>query len=84
MPDDADPLPRGPVLSGLDSPIRTACLTVFLLTTLSLLWPVYPAVSGIRPYVLGLPFSFAWIVGWLVVMFGALVVLYRHDSVSDD
>lgn len=84
MPDADDDLPRGLVVSGLGTPVRTAFLTVFLLTTLALLWPVYPAVSGIRPYVLGLPFSFAWVVGWLVVMFGALVVLYRHDHTSDD
>ncbi|MFP4228800.1 MAG: hypothetical protein ACLFTE_08235 [Salinivenus sp.] len=82
---DLDDIPTGPVVPGLSQDrTRQGVLAVFVATTLALIWPVYPAVSGIRPYVLGLPFSFAWVVGWLVVMFGALVVLYRHDTGSDD
>jgi hypothetical protein len=47
---------------------------------LALVWPVYPSVASIRPYVLGLPFSLAWVVGWLGVVFVALVLLYRADE----
>lgn len=47
---------------------------------LALVWPVYPLVPAIEPYVLGLPFSFAWVVGWLGVVFGALLLLYWEDE----
>lgn len=57
-----------------------AFLSVILVAGLALLWPVYPSVPSIEPYVLGLPFSFAWVVGWLVVVFGALVLLYRAEE----
>lgn len=82
-----DDIPRGPVVPGLQDDstrqARTAFAVAWAAATLALIWPVYPAVSGVRPYVLGLPFSFAWVVGWLGVMFGALVALYRHDRASD-
>ncbi|MFO8098249.1 MAG: hypothetical protein R6T83_01345 [Salinibacter sp.] len=82
---DSDDIPRGIIVPGLARDrVRQAVLAVVIVTAAALIWPVYPAVSGIRPYVFGLPFSFAWVVGWLVVMFGALVVLYRHDHTSDD
>jgi hypothetical protein len=40
----------------------------------ALIWPVYPALGNkIEPSVLGLPFSLAWIVAWVVASFLALV-----------
>jgi len=53
---------------------------VTVISGLALIWPVYPLAGSIRPYVLGLPLSFAWVVGWLVVMFVALVLFYRTDA----
>lgn len=50
-----------------------------LIAGIALVWPVYPLARSIRPYVLGLPFSFAWVVGWLVLVFVALVLFYRTD-----
>jgi hypothetical protein len=47
---------------------------------LAIVWPVYPLAGSIQPYVLGLPFSFAWVVGWLIVVFVALVLLYCTDE----
>jgi len=82
--DASDDVPRGLVLPGLRDDTRQLSLLSFLAVTvvsgLALIWPVYPFAGGIRPYVLGLPFSFAWVVGWLVVMFVALVLLYRTDE----
>lgn len=75
------------MLPGLRDDARRTPLLAFLVVTLvaglALVWPVYPLVGGTRPYVLGLPLSFAWVVGWLIVMFVALVLLYRWDA-SDD
>ena len=87
MPNASDNCPRGLVLPGLQEDDRRAPLLAFLGVTvvsgLALIWPVYPLAGHIRPYVLGLPFSFAWVVGWLVIMFVSLVLLYRTEEVDD-
>lgn len=87
MADETDNFPSGPVVPGLQRADRRgprlAFLVVTVLSGLALVWPIYPLAGGIRPYVLGLPFSFAWVVGWLVVMFVALVLLYRIDEFND-
>lgn len=45
----------------------------FLLAAFCLVWPGYAWWgNGLEPYVLGLPWSFAWAVGWVVA---TLVVL---------
>ncbi len=84
MSDSSDDVPRGLVLPGLQDDTRRSSLRAFLLVTviagLALIWPVYPLAADVRPYVLGLPLSFAWLVGWLIVMFVALVLLYRTDG----
>jgi hypothetical protein len=82
--EETDNSPSGLVVPGLQRAdrrgSRLAFLGVTVLSGLALVWPIYPFAGGIRPYVLGLPFSFAWVVGWLVVMFVALVLLYRTDD----
>ncbi len=84
MPESTDDLPTELVFSSLqDAPARRRTLTFVLVVAvagLALIWPVYPSVAGIRPYVLGLPFSLAWVVGWLIVVFVALVLLYRAEE----
>lgn len=86
MSDSDDDFPQGLVVPGLQSDDRRGSLLVFLGVTvtsgLALIWPVYPFVSGIRPYLLGLPLSFAWVASWLVVMLVALVFLYHADTPS--
>lgn len=52
---------------------------IVLVTAAGITWPVYPRFSGIRPMILGLPLSFAWIIAWLVVVFAAFVWLYRVE-----
>ena len=43
-------------------------------------WPGYAWLGNrIEPYVLGLPFSLAWIIGWILLSFVALV-LYHTTS----
>jgi amino acid transporter len=84
VPDAPDDLPNGLVFPGLQDDTRRGPLLVFLVATvvsgLALVWPVYPIAGGTRPYLLGLPLSFAWVVGGLVVMFVALVLFYRADE----
>ena len=47
----------------------------------ALTWPVYPRLSNrIEPRLLGLPFSLAWIVGWIVASLVALVLYERFVS----
>lgn len=89
VPDSSDDLPHSLVFSSLqDAPTRRrrtfAFLAVVITAGLALVWPVYPSVAGIRPYVLGLPFSLAWVVGWLIVVFVALVLLYRAEEVDSN
>lgn len=51
---------------------RRATAAFFLLVLLALVWPVYPHFSGIRPLVLGMPFSLYYV---LVLLAGAFAVL---------
>ena len=40
-------------------------------------WPGYAWLgNSIEPYVLGLPFSLAWVVGWVLVTFVVLLVYH--------
>ena len=44
---------------------------------LALTWPGYDWFGNrIEPYVLGLPFSLAWVVGWVGLSFAALVAYH--------
>lgn len=78
------PLPRGLVFAPRASAAvrkkRLAFAVFGLLAFLALGWPVYPLVSTVRPFVLGLPFSFAWVALWLLLVFAALFWLYRTGS----
>ena len=43
-----------------------------------LTWPCYAWFGNrLKPYVLGLPFSMAWIVGWILASFVALLLYER-------
>lgn len=82
--DEQNEVPRGLVFfSPNTSPKRrfrrTAFSILLLIATVALIWPVYPLVSGIRPLILGLPLSLAWVVLWLAIVFSALIWLYRTE-----
>lgn len=62
--------------------VRTArALTVvyFSLMLITVTWPGILPFSRVRPLILGLPFSLAWIAGWVA---GSVVVLYLLDRVE--
>ena len=51
-----------------------------LICVSALIWPGYAWLGNrIEPYVLGLPFSLAWIVGWVMLSLVALVLYHRAD-----
>lgn len=50
-----------------------------LLVQLALIWPIYPLFSGARPFILGLPLSFFWLIVVLVCAFGLLLWYYLTD-----
>lgn len=83
----SEPLPRGLVFfsSRLPAAYRRRRLLVagiLGVATIALIWPVYPFFGGIRPFVLGLPFSFAWVILWLLIVFFAFAWLYRSEGPS--
>jgi len=46
----------------------------------ALVWPGYAWLGNrIEPFVLGLPFSLAWIVGWVLMSLIALVLYHTTD-----
>jgi hypothetical protein len=51
----------------------------FLLMLVFTTWPGAVPFARIRPLVLGLPFSFAWVAGWIL---GAVFVLVALDRVE--
>lgn len=56
---------------------------IFLLLLLgiqmALIWPVYPLFSSIDPMILGLPFSFIWVILMLFCAFFLLLWYYLND-----
>lgn len=56
------------------------CVIPFLL----LVFPFFEIGNRATPIVLGLPFSFFWVILWILVTFIALVILYRYDPDQDE
>ena len=83
-PRRAETPPGPPIFGHLDDPTklrrRKIFLALYILVTSLLVWPIFPAFSGIRPLILGLPLSLAWVVLALAVMFAALIWLYRTED----
>ena len=47
----------------------------------ALTWPGYAWFGNrIEPFVLGVPFSFAWVIGWVLLTFVVLILFYRTVS----
>ena len=59
---------------------RLVFLAIYLVVAALLVWPIFPVFSGIRPMILGLPFSLAWVIMVLGVMFAALLWLFRSED----
>jgi len=59
--------------------MRILTVAFYAAFVLAVTWPGMIPFNRIRPLVLGLPFSFAWVVFWVV---GSLVVLLALDRVE--
>lgn len=59
---------------------RIVFAAVSVLLSAALIWPVYSLASGIRPLILGLPLSLAYIVIVLLAMFAAQIWLYLGEE----
>lgn len=60
---------------------RLLVVATFLLYTLVLCWPGVLPFNRIRPFVLGLPFSFAWVILWVIL--GGLALLVADRSFAN-
>ncbi|HET7395608.1 MAG TPA: hypothetical protein VFK12_04155 [Gammaproteobacteria bacterium] len=54
-------------------------LAIVILVLVMLIWPVYALVPAVYPFVLGLPFGFAWLVFCILIAFAALLATFRAD-----
>ena len=61
---------------------RNALFAIYVvLCAGALTWPGYSWLGNrIEPLILGLPFSLAWVIGWVLLTFIALVVYHRTGS----
>lgn len=81
MSSASDDLPRGLVFrSHRTSRHRRWVSIVLIVATVALIWPVYSQFSSVEPYILGLPLSLAWVVGWLAIVFVTVALLYRAEE----
>ena len=55
----------------------------FIVVVLTTMWPIYPFFSRIRPLILGMPFSLAYLVFLIVLSFLVLVSLYTWEGRRD-
>ena len=62
--------------------MRNLLLAIYAVLCLAAMtWPVYAWLGNrIEPYVLGLPFSLAWVVGWVLLTFVVLVVYHASGQ----
>ena len=66
--------------------LRHALLALYAATCLlALTWPGYAWFGArIRPWVLGLPFSLAWVVGWVLLTFLVLVTFHATGPSEEE
>ncbi len=58
---------------------QTIFIVVMAIAFLPTIFPVFAVANRVEPFVLGLPFSFFWVVAWILVVFSLLVVMYLMD-----
>ena len=64
--------------------LRHGLFAAYVLICIAMVcWPGYAWLgNSIEPYVLGLPFSLAWVVGWVLATFVVLLAYYLADERS--
>ncbi|MCM3595732.1 DUF3311 domain-containing protein [Metabacillus idriensis] len=58
-------------------------ITVGLIPFMMLVFPFFELGNRATPIILGLPFSFFWVILWIVITFVALIGLYFLDPEKD-
>lgn len=66
-------------LSSRERLVYGAVTVVFVVCFLATMWPVYASFSRVRPLVLGVPLSLAYLVGLVGVSFFTLLGLYTWE-----
>lgn len=74
LPSDLDPDQRR---------VYRGALVFFLVVLAALVWPVYSLFADIRPLVLGMPLSLAWVVAWVLASFVGLLSIFLWESRRD-
>lgn len=66
--------------------VRNGLLAVYVVVCLcAVCWPGYAAFgNSIEPFVLGVPFSLAWVVGWVLATFVVLLVYHLTGRPGND
>lgn len=67
-------------LSGRERVVYRAATLFFVALFFALIWPVYPLFAGIRPLVLGVPLSLAYVVCLLLASFFGLLALFLWEG----
>lgn len=58
---------------------QTIFIVVMGLAFLPTIFPVFAVANRVEPFVFGLPFSFFWVVSWILIVFLLLLVMYMID-----
>jgi sterol desaturase/sphingolipid hydroxylase (fatty acid hydroxylase superfamily) len=69
-----------------EQPVRRAprAFAVFVVAMMAVMvFPLFAIGNRVEPMVLGLPFSMAWVVGWILVEFVVLVGFYFYEHGGD-
>ena len=62
--------------------VRGGTVLFFILFVVAVTWPGMVPFNRIEPYILGLPFSMAWIAFWVVLSFLMLLFLDHTEERS--
>ncbi len=58
----------------------TRAFVIFTIAmALVMVFPIFALGNRVEPFVLGLPFSMAWVIFWIGVEFVALVAFFRYE-----
>jgi len=66
------------------SAARRLFIAFFIAYAIVLTFPGVLPFNRIRPLVFGLPFSFAWVVLWVVLSFGVFLIVDRAESADGE
>ncbi|WP_347548613.1 DUF3311 domain-containing protein [Pseudalkalibacillus hwajinpoensis] len=62
---------------------RIYCISL-IIPMLLLVFPLFSIGNRSTPFVMGLPFSVFWVIGWIIVTFLIVLILYRLDPDKDE